>query len=562
MPRICLLLLLGLAAADAAAATYYVSNGGSNAANGLSPATAWQTLQHAADAVGPGDVVVALPGSYVGFNLFTSGQPGAPITFTANPGSAAPNPAVVVNGNNSFTNKDRINLEGASYVVVEGFTVIGTGNPLTNRTGIRTVGFPDALAAHVTIRHNRIDNCGKWAILSGHVDDLLIEGNECSHSVDEHGIYASNSGDRPVIRDNHVWGNRANGIHMNGDLSEGNDGVISQALVERNVIHGNGVGGGSGINCDGVRDSVIRNNLIYDQHASGISLYQIDGGAPSTGNTVVCNTIHIASDGRWALNIQDGAVNTIARDNVLVNDHPTRGAIDLSASSLPGFVSDYNAVKDKFSFDDTFITFAQWKVQTGQDGHSFVATPAALFQAHAAGNYQLQAGSPAIDAGTAASAPSDDLLGKHRPALLGFDIGAYEYGACAGAVAAYGGGKGGSGGFQPQLAAAGCPDVGLALTLNVTGGLGGAGGLLFSGPAAANIPAYGGTLLTSPAFVLPHALGGAAGVPGAGVLALPVAVPAQPGLAGAVSYLQAWYADPGASFGVSMTAGLWIEVGG
>ena len=37
-------------------------------------------------------------------------------------------------------------------------------------------------------------------------------------------------------------------------------------------------GGGSGVNGDGLQDSVIRNNVIWDAHHSGISLDQIDGG--------------------------------------------------------------------------------------------------------------------------------------------------------------------------------------------------------------------------------------------------------------------------------------------
>src|SRR6185436_2358594 len=107
---------------------------------------------------------------------------------------------------------------------------------------------------------------GRWGILTGFSDDILIENNVMSRSQAEHGIYVSNSGDRPVIRDNVVWGNYANGIHMNGDLSQGGDGVISGALVERNVIYENGRGGGSGINGDGVRDSRIQNNLLFDNH--------------------------------------------------------------------------------------------------------------------------------------------------------------------------------------------------------------------------------------------------------------------------------------------------------
>ena len=33
-----------------------------------------------------------------------------------------------------------------------------------------------------------------------------------------------------------VWGNNANGIHMNGDAEQSGDGVISGAVVERNII--------------------------------------------------------------------------------------------------------------------------------------------------------------------------------------------------------------------------------------------------------------------------------------------------------------------------------------
>ena len=67
------------------------------------------------------------------------------------------------------------------------------------------------------------------------------------------------------------------------------------------MIYDNGRGGGSGINGDGVQNSVIRNNLIYNTHASGISLYRIDGGGGSSGNLVINNTVLVAGDGRWAL---------------------------------------------------------------------------------------------------------------------------------------------------------------------------------------------------------------------------------------------------------------------
>ena len=208
------------------------------------------------------------------------------------------------------TTPDGINLEGADYVTIDGFNVVGMP-----RTGIRSVINHD-----VILRNNNLDQNGYWGILTGFSDDLLIENNVASRSVQQHGIYVGNSGDRPIIRNNVLWGNHANGIHMNGDVSQGGDGIISGALVEDNIIYDNGLGGGSGINCDGVQNSLIRNNLIYNEHASGISLYQIDGGGSSTGNLVVNNTVLVAADGRWALNIQDGSTGNTVRNNILYNE--------------------------------------------------------------------------------------------------------------------------------------------------------------------------------------------------------------------------------------------------
>jgi len=288
----------------------------------------------------------------------------------------------------------------------------------------------------VTIRGNTGDLNGRWGILTGFSDDLLIENNVMSRSQAEHGIYVGNSGDRPVIRRNVVWGNRANGIHMNGDLSQGGDGIISGAVVEANTIYDNGLGGGSGINCDGVQSSIIRNNVIYDNHASGISLYQIDGGQPARNNQVLHNTIVMASDARWAINIQNASTGNVVRNNILYNQHSFRGSIAISADSLPGFVSDTNVVMDRLSTDggDTRLTLAAWRGVTGQDTQSIVATPAILFGDFAADDYHLSSTSPARDAGATLPSVTDDREGAPRPQGPASDIGAFEFPAAPTAV--------------------------------------------------------------------------------------------------------------------------------
>jgi Right handed beta helix region len=396
-------------ATTARGADYWVKNGGNDGLDGLSVANAWATLVHAAAAVDPGDTVHVLDGSYQGFYLTTSGAPGSPITFRAE------GTAVQITADNPVT-PDGINLEGASYVVIDGFVVNGR-----TRTGVRAV-----TASFVTVRNCKLGYNGRWGILTGFVDDFLAENNEAHHSVAEHGIYVSNSCNRPVVRGNLVHENHANGLHFNGDASLGGDGLIENALVERNVIWGNGVGGGSGINMDGSVNGVIRNNLLYDNHASGISLYRIDAGAGATGNLVVNNTIVTAADGRWCVNIADGSTGNTVRNNILWNLHSFRGAITIDAASRPGFVSDYNSVIDRFSVDggDTVLDLAAWQA-LGYDAHSFVATPAQHFLVPGS-DFHLLDTSPAIDAGTPAGAPPADLEGNPRPVGGGFDLGAYE----------------------------------------------------------------------------------------------------------------------------------------
>lgn len=426
------------------AANYYVAPGGSNGNSGTSSGQAWATLQYAANRVGPGDTVNVLPGNYIGFDLRTSGVAGAPIRFHAQPG-------VVINQVNPVTTRDGINIENASHIVIDGFTLNSPSS--TTRAGIRVVGdgfgFEDGqFSEFVSIRNNTTTNWGKWGILSGFSHDLLIENNRTSGSVDEHGIYVSNSGDRPIIRGNIVFGNRANGIHMNGDLFTGDpdvspdvDGIISSPRVENNIIYGNGAGGGSAINGDGVVDARIVNNLLYANQASGISLYRIDGGSPSTGGEIINNTIINASNARWVINLRDGSTGATIFNNILfnLNGSSLRGSIGAFDGSHQGLKSDYNLVDPRFSMveGNSSINLATWTAGTGNDQHSLALTLAqmqALFSDYGSQDLTLAGSSVARDFGVASLingsavfAPQEDLLGAQRPMGSRFDAGAYEY---------------------------------------------------------------------------------------------------------------------------------------
>jgi parallel beta-helix repeat protein len=393
---------------------YYVSENGNNSNNGLTPQTAFATLQFAADLVSAGDSVLVLQGNYVGFDIRTEGTQNLPIVFKAIESN------VVIDERNSVT-PDGINIENTYWVLIDGFEV--KDQP---RAGIRA-----AVSDFITIKNNYCHNNYRWGIFTGFTDDLTLENNTCSYSEDEHGIYVSNSSDRPIIRNNHSFNNNGCGIHMNGDISMGGDGIISNAIVEGNIIHDNGYGGGSAINMDGVQNSEIFNNLIYNNHATGIAMYQIDGSDASKNNKVYNNTIIQPSDGRWCIISVNGSTGNTLYNNILINHHSFRGSISVDAASMTGFVSDYNVLVNRLSDDDgnSNMTLSQWQGM-GYDTHSMLADPEnQIFIDYPNNDFHLLQNAQAVDAGTSLVLPTvfEDLDNISRPQGSGFDIGCYEF---------------------------------------------------------------------------------------------------------------------------------------
>ncbi|MDA1017254.1 MAG: FG-GAP-like repeat-containing protein, partial [Planctomycetota bacterium] len=387
--------------------TFYVSTNGNNGNNG-SQSSPWLTLQFAADQVGPGDTVIVSAGNYAGFSIDVDGTSAAPIAFVAQTG-------VVIDTPNPIT-PDGINLEGADYVVIDGFTVIGMP-----RAGIRSV-----INHHSVIRNNTTDGNARWGIYLGFSEDITIEGNVASNSVTEHGIYLADDSHRATVRGNTIFGNALFGIHANGDLSSGGVGLILGGTIENNVIHGNL----SAIHGDGLQNAMIRNNVIYSSEGNGVFLHQVDGADGSKNNVIANNTIVLPANGSWGVKILDGSTGNTLINNVLYSHHSFRGSISISPDSLTGFTSDYNAMEPVITLDEgnSTIDLATWQATYGQDQNSFATTPAALlFVDEAGGNFHLTSGSPAINTGTSTAAPTADHDGTARPQDAAWDIGAYEF---------------------------------------------------------------------------------------------------------------------------------------
>ena len=545
-------------ATPAFATEYYVAPNGSDSNDGTSPSTPWKTIQRAVNQpVAPGDVVHVADGTYAGWATDIPGTPAAPITWIADGSNVViDRPVAGGPGNPS----DNIRLMYADWNVIDGFRSIDAP-----RGGIAVRGDDVTPIVGCVVRHCVCDSNQVWGIFDAFADQCTYEFNTCSNSVEEHGIYHSNSGDDGVIRGNHVFDNHANGIHLNGDESMGGDGVISRMTIERNVIHGNGFGGGGGINMDGVQDSVIRNNLLYDNHASGIIGYRIDAAEAARDNVICFNTVMMASDGRWALKLVDGSTGCTVFGNVLYRDHSFRGSIAIDQLSLPGFLSDGNVVVDRFSTDgdSTKISLAQWRSQTGQDKSSILIQPSQLdtyFVDPSGDDWHLEDGAPAVDAAPAslgsASAPREDFEAARRPAGDGYDIGADERPSdCPASWQNYGSGWPGANGVPPLVASA---DPVLGTSIDVL--LGNSAGVattavFFAGLSQASLPTgWDGILLVTPTWVVPMPLS----VDGA---ALPLEIPDDLALCGLAGYLQALELDGGASDGVSFTEGLELLLG-
>jgi len=402
------------------AATYYLSPTGSDGNPGTS-LYPWKTFKKAASTVKAGDTVIVRDGTYAGgVTIETAGTSAKPIVFKA-AGSGA-----VIQG--SGGERDAVYINGYSlaspgwagadmYITLEGLKIRNAA-----RAGIRI-----SCAHHVTVRKCTLTQNGKWGIFTDYSNYSLLEDNNCSYSGEEHGIYVSNSSDYPVIRGNRVHHNSGSGIQINADPAmDDGDGITTGAVIDRNIVYENGQAGGAAINLASVRNSLVRNNVLYKNYAGGIACWA-DGNGPTWGcknNRFYNNTVFFRStEGRWAISLKEGSSGNLIRNNILCGGKS--GALEFDGPlSVKGLVMDYNLITRAGSNlvvtweEEAEYTLGQWRALYGQDGHSISAVPLAVFVSVAASDFRLRAGSPAINAGDPA-AKFDDPDGSRN------DMGAY-----------------------------------------------------------------------------------------------------------------------------------------
>ena len=393
---------------------FYVSPSG-NDANGCTFALPCRQIRKALTLVTPGATILVADGSYLGFDVNdVHGTAAAPITIKAK-GTGA---QVTVTTDRA-DNRDTIFVTFSSYIVIDGLRSSGA-----NRAAVRVDQSPN-----VTIRNGVFGNNATWGIFTDFSDDLLLESNECFGSGTQHGIYVSNSGDRPIVRDNRSHDNAGGGIQLNADLSAGGDGIITGALIEQNVIYNNGTAGGAARSTStACRTRSSGTTSSTTTTPPGSSNFQIDGAQGPQGMQILHNTIDMAV-GRPMGAAHHGTRRAPTSSGTTSSTTSTPSAAG-SPTAAPADVDQHRQRLQHHGPRDA--RRRRQRVHAGA-----MAGPgarAALVQRDTClplgrpprADYHLKAGSPAIDKGPALANATGDMDRNVRPWGAASDIGADE----------------------------------------------------------------------------------------------------------------------------------------
>jgi len=433
-----ILVLFLLITFTGSAATYYVSNSGNDSKAGTTPETAWQTISKVNQSkFAPGDQILFLrDGVWIEQLIVpSSGTSGNPITFGAYGSGAKP----IINADNetfgivssarSYIKLSNLNVKGAtnSNIELSHSNNITIDNCVTEGAGKQ--GIDVASSTHYTISNNTIKdngNDGIWLAYgadNGEVYNNVISGNGIGTTGDRQAIGLWISKDIS-IHDNNITHtppyaptycfefcsnadyNRNIRLYNNKVKTSNCKRILSVFKGDYYVYNNEFIGDGSGygIFAGDVEFREIHlfayNNTI-DSTTRGIDLYE-DNFLPA----------HINPDSRYI--VKNNIVTNASVWNIVVN----RGLIAAGQVTINNNLYDDDS-GTKFRWNSVNYNFANWKTNSRQDANGLVGDPLFLGK----GDFRLQTGSPAINAGTNVGL-IHDILGN--PILGSPDIGCYE----------------------------------------------------------------------------------------------------------------------------------------
>ena len=405
---------------------YYLDVNGDDSNNG-SKFKPWKSLRSAVSKVKPGDTILINPGRYIEkkqISIRISGKKDMPIVIRGNGKGAFIDSSECPKGNG-------FEIHFVNHIIIENLTICAS-----KVKGSRGIRFTHSNGS--TIRNNTVYGAGHANFFCSLSNNISFEGNEAYNG--RIGIYVADSSDYVIVKNNVLHGNSSIGLHMNGDRHSGRDGTLSYALVENNIIYEND----TGINCDGVTESIFRNNLIYGNRKRGIAFFKGDGAVPSNDNSVIHNTIFMPEGAYYAIGLNYGAYQNKFFNNIIVTEgnvpcfsttgkaHELKISSDYNLFSKNGTIWEIEDAAYRFGKLEKMIrknlnAVSRFVKGDRNDRHSLQAEVGKIFANYQNGNFNLKSTSPAIGRGTLKHSYGKDLKGNIRPKNTLPDLGAYEY---------------------------------------------------------------------------------------------------------------------------------------
>lgn len=470
---------------------YYVDGAqGNNQNDGLTPATAWKTIQKSFDAAVAGSTVMIKGGIYYEqLTVRINGTAGNPVTFTN-----YNNEQVIIDGSkNSGTTI--ITIADKSYLVFKNITVQNITK--NNAVGILVTAGKNGATSDLTFRNVVVKNInwtsnastkptssqnsqpfiafGYGATQANAIKNLIIDSCEFTGNITGYSEALSLDGniDGFTITNNKVHDN-ANigiaaighyGVSSNSALDQSRNGLISGNVcfnnrasyatsggiyvdggkdikIDRNVTYQNGYGIEIGNEENGTASNItVTNNVIYLNEVTGVAI----GGYNSSTTGQVTNCMirnnsffknNTNNDGSGEFYITKASNCTIGNNVFYTNNQNTLFSLE-NISPQTGNIIDYNdwftqtgnASDININWRNTsYESFTIYKSGTGQDAHSFFKDP--LFTSiGTTPDLHVKTGSPALKTGNPAwitDATEKDLDGKPRVVNGAVDMGAYQ----------------------------------------------------------------------------------------------------------------------------------------
>jgi hypothetical protein len=427
--------------APTSAVTYYVSGTGNDSADGLTIATAFLTLQHAANVTQPGDTVYVMNGTYSNscpscdvLDITIPGTATNWITYKAYPGQA---PII------SFNGWEGIFFEPtAAYVEVNGFTVIGNNanvtlaqalaqstsnpNPIFNGNCIASdgrMGTATVRPNHIRILNNIISECGGGGVGTAWSDYVTISGNTIYNSA-WYSIYGasaistwenwnsdSSTGYKMIITANRIYGNEELVPVFDNNPPEITDGEAIIIDSTRNSAY------------NSTNDplppytgrTLIANNVIYNNGSSAIEVFESDH-VDVVNNSSYENVTNPPLSGRGEMDLnQTSDVNVI--NNIFYSatgQNPVASVPKTTSTVTLNYNLYYNGtIAGDVSNGPNDLTANPLYIDPADSSPLNVLLT-------------LSPASPALGSGTSYLAPATDFAGNPRPGPDGYDRGAYQ----------------------------------------------------------------------------------------------------------------------------------------